>query len=103
MNEDSIEALIAWGEAQEQEELQYRRDMDSWWDELDLETRRRAVYSVVRRIHEAELVEETSYRRMIELLGLEPEDYHLGQIAGLLELHNHIVSRSEMRKLREIE
>ena len=73
---------------------------EEFWSSLTNEQQLDAFCCVVRRLHQAELVEQRSYRgTLYDIFGFGPESYAQAQNAGFLELHNSIYSHNYEKKL----
>jgi hypothetical protein len=81
---------------QRESELAYQADCDSYWNGLSEDDKLKAFYSVVKRIHKAELIDGGSYRwTLYDVFGFGPEAYGIGMECGYMELHNRIMDKEE--------
>ena len=81
---------------QRESELAYEADCDSYWNALSEDDKLRAFYSVVKRIHKAELIDGGSYRwTLYDVFGFGPEAYGIGMECGYMDLHNSIMSKEQ--------
>jgi hypothetical protein len=74
------------------------QEQEEFWNGLTEQQRLMAFCSVVRRIHQAEFVEKTSYRgTLYGVFDFGMESYVQAQDAGYLDIHNALVEyrRSE--------
>lgn len=98
---DMMDKLIAWGEEQEKDEQRLFEQMDNWWNDLPTDAREKAFFCVVKRIVDAELVEEKTYRQILhEDFGFDAQAYYMGIICGFMQLHNAIVPPTELGEMR---
>lgn len=71
---------------------QYEKDCELWWHALSQEDRLKAFYSVVKRIHQGDIVDKGSYRHVLyNIFGFDAEAYGIGMDCGYMALHNAIV------------
>jgi len=74
----------------------FELETDAWWNQLSIEDRERAFYSVVKRIYDNEIAEQSSYRYILyDVFGFGPEYYGLGMACGFMSLHNAIKTPEE--------
>lgn len=97
-----MDEMIAWGEEQGKEEEILVERISDWWDGLPKDVQEKAFFYVVKRIVDAELKEEKSYRQIIhEDFGFDQRAYYMGIICGFMELHNSIVLPDELSEMRK--
>ena len=101
--DEMMNQLVAWGEAQEQEEQQLHQQMDEWWDSLPQDAKERAFFSVVKRLNQYECIEDLSYRQVLDRFGFDGsgKGYYLGIICGFMQLHNCTAPHEEMQQMRQ--
>lgn len=76
------------------------KDQEAYWESLSKEDQLKAFCAVVRRIYQAELVDQGSYRyALYNVFGFGPESYAQAQVAGYLSLHNAIFSAEHEDRL----
>lgn len=93
LNSESFKALR---EAMQQYENEFEKDSNDWWESLSYEEKTKAFYSVVKRIHQADVIDRGSYRyALYGVFGFEPDMYALGMSSGYMEIHNLIYSAIE--------
>lgn len=86
----------AFNQAMENEE----QEQEKFWNSLSDEDRLKAFCSVVRRLHQAELIENQSYRgTLYDTFEFGLEAYASAQCAGFLELHNAIYDKTAIIEL----
>lgn len=96
-----MDEMIAWGEEQGKDEERLHRQMDDWWNDLSKDNQQKAFFAVVKRLNEAECIEELSYRQTLgDKFGFEPEAYYMGLLCGFMNLHNSIASKEELSEMR---
>jgi hypothetical protein len=67
------------------------KQSDAKWNALSKEDQLDYFCAVVRRIYQAEIVDQGSYRHALySVFGFGPEAYAPAQLAGYLEIHNSI-------------
>lgn len=78
------------------------QEQDSYWNSLSKEEQLKAFCAVVRRIYQAELVDQGTYRHALySVFGFGPESYGQAQMAGYLALHNSIMASDHDLNLLE--
>ena len=81
----------------------YAVQCDKFWDMVPQDVRLMMFYSVVKRIHKAELEDQGSYRwALYDVFGFGPEAYSIGMECGYFELHNSIYTHEEIEVLRTV-
>lgn len=69
----------------------YESDCDDYWDKLGYEEKLKAFYSVSKRIYQADVKEQGSYRHALySIFGFGPDAYVIGMECGYMDLHNYI-------------
>ena len=77
-----------------------KQEDEQFWNDLTHDQQLMAFCAVVRRICQAELVEQRSYRgTLYDVFGFGMESYARAQNAGFLELHNCIYTADYERRL----
>ena len=67
------------------------KNSEEYWNSLSKEDQLKAFCAVSRRIYQAEIVDQGSYRHALYgVFGFGPESYAPAQLAGYLEIHNSI-------------
>lgn len=95
-----MDEIIAWGDAQDKDEQKLHERMNDWWDSLPKDVQEKAFFCVVKKIVDAELVNQKTYRQILhEDFGFDKGAYYMGITCGFLKLHNSIYTREEMRGL----
>jgi len=99
-----LESLTELGEEHEEARLRYEAENDAWWDALSEEEREDAFYAVVKRIHQAEVIDRGTYRyALYDVFGFDGYMYGRGMSCGYMTLHNCIYTPQEIRDLRDRE
>lgn len=97
-----MDEMIAWGEEQGKEEQKLHERMDDWWDSLPKDVQEKAFFCVVKKLADAELVNQKSYRQILhEDFGFDKGAYYMGIICGFMALHNSIVPQVELSEMRQ--
>jgi hypothetical protein len=69
------------------------KDYDEYWDSLSYEDQLKAFYSVVKRIHKAEIEDKGTYRwALYDVFEFGPEAYVIGMECGYMNIHNAIIA-----------
>jgi DNA phosphorothioation-dependent restriction protein DptG len=98
-NEKLWKALNELGEIIREEQAEYEKTTNEWWDNLSYDDRLRAFYSVCKRIHQGDIKDRGSYRHVLyQVFGFGPDAYMVGMDCGYLDIHNSIVLPDEERK-----
>jgi len=72
-------------------EVELEQDHDKFWNGLSKDDQLKAFCSVMRRLYNAEIQENSSYRRTLyDVFGFGPESYVQAQVSGFLAIHNAI-------------
>ena len=70
---------------------QYESECDEYWDKLGHEEKLKAFYSVCKRIHKADVIDQGSYRHALySVFGFGAEAYGIGMECNYIDLHNYI-------------
>lgn len=94
-----MDEVIAWGEEQANAEEQLHSRMNSWWDNLPKDVQEKAFFCVVKKISDAELIHDRTYRQILhEDFGFDKQAYYLGIICGFMALHNSIVPSTKAKE-----
>lgn len=97
-----MDEMIAWGEEQGKEEQKLHERMDDWWDSLPKDVQEKAFFCVVKKLVDAELTKQKSYRQILhEDFGFDKGAYYMGIICGFMALHNSIVPQSELSEMQQ--
>ena len=68
-----------------------KEEEEAYWNSLSKEDQLKAFCAVIRRIHQAELIDKGTYRyALYNVFGFGPESYAPAQMAGFLDIHNSI-------------
>lgn len=77
-------------------------EQEAYWNSLTKEQQLDAFCAVARRIYQAEIVDQGTYRHALySVFGFGPEAYLPAQCAGYLSIHNSIYPDDHDRKLLE--
>lgn len=80
----------------------YEDECDTWWEDLPYDEKLKAFYSVVKRIVQAELKDQGTYRwALYDVFRFGPESYSIGMDCGFMDLHNSIYTQEEARAMRD--
>jgi hypothetical protein len=70
---------------------EYADEANAWWSSLPYEDQCKAFYAVVKRIHNAEVVDKGTFRYAIyDVFGFGPDMYAVAMNAGYMDIHNLI-------------
>lgn len=97
-----MDEMIAWGEEQGKEEQKLHERMDDWWNSLPKDVQEKAFFCVVKKLVNAELVNQKTYRQILhEDFGFDKGAYYMGITCGFMTLHNSIVPQVELSEMRQ--
>ena len=106
MNEDDKEKALQ--ELQDLSNLfteamnRIKEEEEAYWNSLSKEDQLKAFCAVIRRIHQAELIDKGTYRyALYNVFGFGPESYAPAQMAGFLDIHNSIFDCDHESRLLE--
>jgi len=72
-------------------EQELEQDHDKFWNGLSKDDQLKAFCSVMRRLFNAEIEQNSSYRHTLyDVFGFGPESYVQAQVSGFLAIHNAI-------------
>lgn len=99
-----LQLLTELSEEQEQIDINYIDDAQSFWASLTVDQQMFCFYAVVRIIADSEIKDDfDSYRKILyDKFQFPTESYFIGMLAGFMELHNHILRPSDMREYRNL-
>jgi hypothetical protein len=81
------------------ESSRYEKECDTWWNNLSLDDKMKAFYSVCRRIYKGDVEDRRSYRGVIyDVFNLGSDAYVIGMDCGYMDLHNLIWAGIEADK-----
>jgi len=76
-------------EAQIESSKSYDEEASYYWDNLSVDDRLRAFYSVCKRVHSAEFEDKGSYRFVLyNVFGFNLDAYAIGMECGFMAIHN---------------
>ena len=102
-NETLFSALADFSEAEAKAVSEYETENNKWWNGLTPDEREDAFYAVCKRIYEARVVENRSYRgTLYDKFGFAPHTYRLGMECGFFSLHNMLHQAREYEALHGV-
>lgn len=103
---DKEKALQELSDISQEFEKAYKQhdvEMDDWWNQLTPIEREAAFYSVCKRIHKGDLVDNGSYRYVLyDTFGFDHGMYVDGMNCGYMAIHNAIFDGEEYQKMRSV-
>ena len=103
---DKEKALQELSDISQEFEKAYKQhdvEMDDWWNQLTPIERETAFYSVCKRIHKGDLVDNGSYRYVLyDTFGFDHGMYVDGMNCGYMAIHNAIFDGEEYQKMRSV-
>ena len=101
--EQALQELSDIGQEMEQIQKEYESKTDAWWNSLTQQEREDAFYSVVKRIHKAEIQDEGTYRyALYDVFGFDGGMYMQGMDCGYMQLHNTIGDGTDYQKMKNV-
>jgi len=86
----------------EQSRKAYEENAESFWDSLSYDDKLKAFYSVVKRMHKAELTDKGTYRyALYDVFRFDFDAYVIGMDCGYLDLHNALCDANEYDRMRK--
>jgi hypothetical protein len=80
----------------------YEKTANEWWDSLSYEDKCYAFYSIIKRMHRAEVEERGTYRYAIyDVFDFGMDMYGIGMSSGYLHLHNLIHEGLESKEAKK--
>lgn len=90
-NPSLIDKLSEFSQKMQEGAEQYDRECDDYWKKLSYEDQLKAFHSVCKRIYEADVVKEGSFRyALYNVFGFGPDAYLVGMECGYMDIHNYI-------------
>lgn len=91
-------------QAMKESEEQYKKDAESFWNNLSYDDKLKAFYYVCSKIHKADVEDRGSYRYCLyDIFGFNMDSYVVGMDARYMDLHNYIFEGIEFSKFRNAE
>jgi hypothetical protein len=83
---------------------QYKKNAESFWDNLSYDDKLKAFFYVCSKIHKGDVEEQGSYRHVLyDVFNFDMDSYGIGMNCGYLNLHNYIYGGIEFSKFRSAE
>ena len=94
-DKEPLEGLAKLSQMMEESRLQYEAENNAWWNGLTEKEREDAFYAVCKRIHQAEIRDQGTYRwALYDVFGFNEGMYMRGMECGFMDIHNSIDRRS---------
>lgn len=101
--EKTLQELSDIGQEMEKVQKEYESKTDAWWNSLTQQEREDAFYSVVKRMHKAEIQDEGTYRHALyDVFGFDGGMYMHGVDCGYMALHNAIGDGADCQKMKNV-
>lgn len=101
--EESLQNLTDFGKAWQEAKKEYEAENDAWWNNLSETEREDAFYAVVKRIYQADIVDNGTYRyALYDVFGFDMGMYGRGMDCGYMELHNAIYDSDELAAMKSV-
>jgi len=102
-NEKLFAALHEFDEQEAEYMKEYEQKNDQWWNGLTEEEREDAFYAVCKRMFEARVRENRSYRgTLYDKFGFGPHMYRAGMECGFFALHNMLHEALEYEAIKSV-
>ena len=103
MNDKLFAALKDFSEAEAEAVSEYETKNNEWWNALTEEEREDAFYAVCKRIYEARVKEDRSYRgTLYGKFGFDPGMYRMGMECGFFTMHNMLHQAREYEAMQGV-
>lgn len=101
--EEALQALADIGQEMEKARKIYEHDNETWWKGLTEQEREDAFYAVCKRIHEADIRSNGSYRfALYNVFGFDPGMYGRGMDCGYMAIHNAIADGEDLQRMKSV-
>lgn len=99
-NKDNLKSLEEISNTFNEAMVEIEKDQEQYWNSLSKEDQLKAFCAVSRRIYQAELVDQGTYRHTLYgVFKFGPESYAPAQMAGYLDIHNAIMAEDHNSQL----
>jgi len=99
-SEEALQKLSELGKQFREAMAEVEKESETYWNGLSKEDQLKAFCAVSRRIYQAEIVDQGTYRwALYDVFGFGPEAYAPAQMAGYLEIHNCIMGPDHDERL----
>jgi hypothetical protein len=79
----------------------YSKNAEEWWDGLSEDEKIKAFYTVIKRVYQADVIDQGSYRyALYEVFGFDFSSYAIGMDCGYLDIHNLIFDGIKYQRLK---
>jgi len=76
------------------------KEADAWWNNLSLEEKENAFISVCKKLHQGDILNQNSYRKILKyIFEFESNMHDVGILCGYMDLHNKIFGGTELEKM----
>ena len=94
--EKALDKLSELSQLMEESRARYAAENNAWWNNLTEQEREDAFYAVCKRIHQAEIKDQGSYRyALYDVFGFNEGMYMRGMQCGFMDIHNSIDRRKQ--------
>ena len=101
--EKALQELSDFSQEMEKNRKIYEHDNDTWWNGLSEQEREDAFYAVVKRIYQADIKDNGTYRyALYNVFGFDPGMYARGMDCGYMAIHNAIGDGEDYQAMRGI-
>lgn len=84
--------------------LEYEKDCNQFWDNLDYEDQLKAFYSVCKLIRKGDIEERGTYRYVLyDVFGFGMDAYMIGMECGYMDIHNFIAQGTDAAESKKVE
>ena len=100
---DALDKLAELSQEMEKSRKQYEAENDAWWEGLTEEEREDAFFAVAKRIYQAEIKDNGTYRyALYNVFGFDGGMYVKGMDCGYMAIHNAIGDGEDYQAMRGI-
>ena len=101
--EKALQELSDIGQEMETQRILHEAMLDDWWNNLHEDEREWAFYSVIKRMHKAEIQDKGTYRyALYDVFGFDGGMYLHGMNCGFMALHNAIGDGEEYQAMKNV-
>ena len=100
---DALDKLAELSQEMEKHRKEDEARNDAWWEGLTEEEREDAFFAVAKRIYQAEIKDNGSYRyALYNVFGFDPGMYMRGMDCGYMAIHNAIGDGEDYQAMRGV-
>lgn len=99
-----LKVLMEIGEIHQEAMSHYAKEAEDYWNSLTYEQKLMCFFTVTKKIHQGDCLENRSYRGVIyDIFEFDADAYGLGMYSGYFNIHNMILSKEEIARFEKME